>query len=323
MNLIKNFLKSFIVIFVSFSIGILLCEIILRVKHNFLINYDIEMWRYAKELKQKVANDKINHIHVPNKEAILQKVKIKINKYGQRDINLNKEDLLSNERRFLILGSSVAMGWGVKNEKTFSNRMNQLAKKNKKNWIFINGGVGNYNAERYINNYFENWDNLNFTDISIHFFVNDTEVIKASKTNFFTENFHLGVVLWKLINSYENEFKKKSLQEYYLERFKNDYPGFITAKKEFLRLSNHCKKQKINCHMIVMPDIHKLNPYDLNFINKKMRNISKVLSFSYLDLLEEFQKYDETKLWNKYKDPHPNEYAHTIMGERVFNFLNK
>ena len=58
MNLIKNFLKSFIVIFVSFSIGILLCEIILRVKHNFLINYDIEMWRYAKELKQKVANDK-------------------------------------------------------------------------------------------------------------------------------------------------------------------------------------------------------------------------------------------------------------------------
>ena len=39
MNLIKNFLKSFIVIFVSFSIGILLCEIILRVKHNFLINY--------------------------------------------------------------------------------------------------------------------------------------------------------------------------------------------------------------------------------------------------------------------------------------------
>ena len=72
-----------------------------------------------------------------------------------------------------------------------------------------------------------------------------------------------------------------------------------------------------------MPDIHKLNPYDLNFINKKMRNISEELNFSYLDLLGEFQKYDETKLWNKYKDPHPNEYAHNIMGEKVFNFLNK
>ena len=120
MNLIKNFLKSFLIIIISLSIGILLCEIILRIKHNFLINYDIEMWRYAKELKQKVANDKINHIHIPNKEAILQKVKIKINKYGQRDINFSKEDLLINDRRFLILGSSVAMGWGVENEKTFS-----------------------------------------------------------------------------------------------------------------------------------------------------------------------------------------------------------
>ena len=52
------------------------------------------MWKYAKELKQKVANDKINHVHVPNKEAILQKVKVKINQYGQRDINFNEEDLL-------------------------------------------------------------------------------------------------------------------------------------------------------------------------------------------------------------------------------------
>ena len=138
-----------------------------------------------------------------------------------------------------------------------------------------------------------------------------------------TENFHLGVVLWKLINSYVNKFKKESLQDYYLERFKDNYPGFIIAKKELLRLSKHCKKQKINCHLIVMPDIHKLNPYNLNFINKKMFNISKEFDFNYLDLLDELQKYDETKLWNKYKDPHPNEFAHSIMGDRVFNFLDK
>ena len=36
-------------------------------------------FKTSKELKQKVANDKINHVHVPNKEATLQKVKVKIN----------------------------------------------------------------------------------------------------------------------------------------------------------------------------------------------------------------------------------------------------
>ena len=61
------------------------------------------------------------------------------------------------------------MGWGVESENVFSNRLNREAAEDDKNWIFINGGVGNYNAERYINNYFENWEKLNFSDIIIHF----------------------------------------------------------------------------------------------------------------------------------------------------------
>ena len=34
-----------------------------------------------------------------------------------------------------------------------------------------------------------------------------------------------------------------------------------------------------------MPDIHKLNPYKLNFINKKMKKISAELEFQFHDLL--------------------------------------
>ena len=35
--------------------------------------------------------------------------------------------------------------------------INDLSKENGKNWLSINGGAGTYNAERYINNYVENW----------------------------------------------------------------------------------------------------------------------------------------------------------------------
>ena len=55
----------------------------------------------------------------------------------------------------MVLGSSIALGWGVDNDKTFVNFLNKESKKNNKDWIFINGGVGNYNTERYINNYLE------------------------------------------------------------------------------------------------------------------------------------------------------------------------
>ena len=171
MKIIKKISKSILLILTSLLIGILFCELILRVKHNYVINYDIEMWKYAKKLKQKVPNEKINHIHINNKSALLQKTEIKINNLGQRDINYDNSILKNFDRSFLILGSSVALGWGVDKEKIFSSIMNNKAIEDNKKWIFINGGVGNYNTERYINNYLENWKSLQFTDLIIHFFV--------------------------------------------------------------------------------------------------------------------------------------------------------
>ena len=55
----KNFLKTITIIFLSFFIGILFCELILRVKHHYIVNYDIEMWKYAKKLKLKLKTKKL------------------------------------------------------------------------------------------------------------------------------------------------------------------------------------------------------------------------------------------------------------------------
>ena len=122
---LKKIFKSSLLIIFSFLFGVIVCESILRVKHKLLVNYDIEMWKYAKKLKTKVENQKINHVHVKNKSAKLQKTEIKINRYGQRDRDYEKSFLNNFERSFLILGSSVAMGWGVDQEEVFSSRLNE------------------------------------------------------------------------------------------------------------------------------------------------------------------------------------------------------
>ena len=323
MEPVKKLLKSTLLVLISLIVGIIFCELILRAKHHFVINYDIEMWKYAKQLKEKVDNKKINHVHVKNKSAVLQKTEITINNFGQRDINYEKKFLQEHDRSFLILGSSVALGWGVDSEDTFTNVLNRKVKKNQKDWLFINGGIGNYNTERYINNFFENWETLGFTDIIVHFFVNDTELINAANTNFFTENLHLGVVIWKLINSYVAAFNPENITEYYKERFDKNYQGFIIAKKELKKLSLYCKNYKIKCHIVVMPDLHKLNPYKLHFINKEIKDIAIDYGFNYFDLLPTFRTIEAKKLWNKYNDPHPNDYAHDLMGNAIYEFLNK
>ena len=73
---------------------------------------------------------------------------------------------------------------GVENSKVMSNQLNKISYDKGKEWLFINGGIGNYNTERYVNNYLENWSDLNFTDIVIVFFVNDTEILTNKDANF-------------------------------------------------------------------------------------------------------------------------------------------
>ena len=71
-----------------------------------------------------------------------------------------------------------------------------------------------------------------------------------------------------------------------------------------------------------MPDIHQLNPYRLKFINEKIQNFAEQNDIEYLDLLPIFENVDENKIWNKYQDPHPNEYAHKIISRKIFEYLN-
>ena len=82
----KNYLSIILSVF-SICVAILSCEIILRVKHSIIPNYDIEMWKYAKQLKIQVKDNNIGHVHVPNEQGIFQKTNISTNSFGQRDID--------------------------------------------------------------------------------------------------------------------------------------------------------------------------------------------------------------------------------------------
>jgi len=314
--------KKIISISLSLLLGLLLCEGILRVKHYFVLDYDIEMWRYANILKTKDDNPKINHVHLRNKNVILQGVELKTNKYGQRDIDYDNSDLETFDRSFLFIGSSITLGWGVKNKDTFINLLNQKAKNENKNWMFVNGGIGNYNAERYVNNYLTHWKNLKYTDIVVNFFVNDTEIIIKKDVNFLLKHTHIGVVTWKLFNSLKSYQSNKNLKDYYESKYADSYPGYIVAKKEILNLKKHCLLNNIKCSIILVPDIHKTNPYPLTFINDKIYLFSKENKISYLNLYESISSIENKQLWNKYNDPHPNELAHSLFADSIYNFFN-
>jgi len=54
----------------------------LRVKNSSMKNYDIEMWRYARELKVKSPDPSLDFEHLKSKSALLQNVEIRLNEWG-------------------------------------------------------------------------------------------------------------------------------------------------------------------------------------------------------------------------------------------------
>ena len=49
-----------------------------------MTNYDIEMWRYARELKVRSGDPSLDFEHLRNKSAVLQNVDIRLNEWGLR-----------------------------------------------------------------------------------------------------------------------------------------------------------------------------------------------------------------------------------------------
>jgi len=190
----------------------------------------------------------------------------------------------------------------VEQSKTFSSRLNDISKENNKNWIFINGGIGNYNTERYVNNYFENWINLEVTDIIINFFVNDTESLVNKNTNFFVKNSHFAVVVWKLINSYKSNLSKENLVSYYEKLYEENFIGYQTAKENLIKLNKYCKIKKINCYFQneLKKIDYKQKRWILTFTDRQKKIYEKlILTCPFPQLLKLSKKFIKDPFINK------------------------
>src|SRR6202163_2498032 len=115
---------------ILFSIVLLLCSLALaigagevspRAKNSSMKTYDIEMWRYAKDLKVRSDDPALDFDHVTSKSSVLQNVTIRRNERGLRGGPV--EALTPGGRRILFLGGSIALGWGVPEEETVEARL--------------------------------------------------------------------------------------------------------------------------------------------------------------------------------------------------------
>lgn len=306
MKTIKIILYQVLILVTS----IIIIEGMIRIVNSDMKNYDIEMWRYANELKTQ--DPILGHFHVSDKSSILQGVEIKLNSEGMRS-----DEFEINDKKILFLGSSISLGWGVEQKDSYPGIIQTKLLSDSINYKVLNGSIGNYNTFRYVNNFLSNQTHIEPKVIVINYFINDAETLPINSSNWLIKNSQLFATL---TITYKKLFSKSGfdLKQYYNNLYKSDNQSFLEMKESLNKLSEYSKQRNIPVLLTVIPDIHFLEDYPFETIHKKMKSITEELGFEYHDLLPSLKGIPFNELQIILGDSHPNEKGHSKMAESLY-----
>ena len=312
-------LISLTVLLCSLAVALVAGEGVLRVKNSSMKTYDIEMWRYAKELKVKSDDPHLDFDHVKSASAVLQNVPIRLNDWGLR--NGPVEPVAAQGRRILFLGGSIALGWGVPEESTVEARLERKLRESGTPAQVLNGGVGNYNAERYVTRFFKELSGLNPTDIVVHYFLRDAEDLEPGNGNVLLRNSELAVTMWIAYHRLFDRAGEQSLVEHYRAVYAAGAPGFARMQVRLKELADYARAHRIRLYLAMTPDVHNLVDYKFGFVHDTMRQIAEADGYTYVDLLPAMQGRPPEALFAMPGDPHPNALGHQLMADAIYPLI--
>jgi lysophospholipase L1-like esterase len=282
-------------------------------------NYDIEMWRYALELKKRSDIPELGHEHIPSKTALLQSVEIRINERGLRGGPIPPAP--NGKRRILFLGSSVTLGWGVSENETVTELIRTKFQADGNDVDVLNAGIGNYNAVRYVERFKRRLVDLDPTDIVVHYFVRDAVQLDAGGGNALLRNSQLAVTAWVAATRYLGKGSETSLEEYYRGVYSPKAEGYVAMRKALHELATYARQRNIRIYLAMTPDVHDLVDYKFHFIHEQIKQLAKEENYVFIDLLPAMESLTPKELWSMPGDPHPNGLGHRRMAETIYPVL--
>src|SRR5215468_1873325 len=98
-------IANLLTLLVSLAVAAGGLELLTRFVVDDGMQYDLEMWKYAREIKQVSADPLIGHEHAPNRQARLMGVDFRTNSQGLRDREFTYERP-PGKLRIVMLGDS-------------------------------------------------------------------------------------------------------------------------------------------------------------------------------------------------------------------------
>jgi lysophospholipase L1-like esterase len=313
-----------------YFVYVLVCgEISIRIISSFVTVYSIEMLNYAKDLKIKGKVAEISHQHRPNASSKLMGVDVTLNSLGHRNAEL-KNPKAGNERRIYVLGSSIALGWGVGVEDGFVGRLEQrlnseTAPQNGLRYAAINAGIGNYNTYYQVELFKRQLKATNPDVAVVQYYINDAEPNPKGEDSAILKYSLFAAFLYQHFKTL-TVVSTKSLAQHYQDLYRDGAPGWERVNASIKELKRITDKRGIRLVALLVPELHDLSsdgPYPP--IYAKIVDFFGKTGVPMVNPLSTFQvafKKDPSQAWAAANDPHPSAQAHKILGDALFDYLS-
>ena len=312
---------------IGLLVGVVLGAIVLELATRYILddgmNFDLEMWKYARDLKQTSEYAEMGHEHAANRSGIYMGVPVSINSAGLRDRDYPMAKT-ADFRRIVMLGDSLTFGWGVKVEDTPSKLLE--AKLNSqtggRKFEVINTGVGNYNSSMEVNAFLKNWSALKPDLVILNYFINDAEPTPRRRENSLLERSAAAVYIAAGIDKLKRQyFGKSDWRSYYSGLYSDDAEAWAANKRAIFDLIEYCKNNNIKIMIVNYPELHELNPYPFEQVTAAVKLIADSTTVPFVDLLASVNAFVPETLWVSPTDAHPNKKANEAFADEIARAL--
>lgn len=307
----RGALGSLMALVVSLAVGFGAIEAVVRLAFNDGTNFDIEMWRYARDMKRVSPIPGVGHEHRPNVEGVYMGVPVRTNSMGLRDreIALQRSPGLG---RILMLGDSVTFGWGERVEGTTSKLLEgKLNGDGAKRWEVVNTGVGNWNTAMQVDWFLAKGKDFRPDIVVLNYFVNDAEPTPARKGSWLLERSYAAVfVAGRFDVLMRSADARADWREYYLGLYDPALPGWRQARAKIAELAAWCRANGVRLLVANYPELRQFDDYPFAKATAMVAAEAAANGVPFVDLMAAVTDVrDYASLWVTPTDSHPNAKA--------------
>ncbi len=321
----REFLAGTIVALIALVFTLALGEVAVRLITSSKLIYNIEMVKYARELKQRDPRGVVSHVHRPSRSAKLMGVEVALNSLGDRGPEL-ADPKPPGTRRVLVLGSSITMGWGVPFDATLTSAAEKRLNTEQPfgpatRFEFINAGIGNYNTLFQRELFRDQYPRVKPDAVVLNYFISDVQPRTMGRDSVVLKHSFLAAWAFDRISQWQFARSGKNLLTFYSDLYADGSDAWRVTQEKIREMRDTCTADGVPFTVMIVPDIHDLSPgTPYRALYEKMDTAFRADGFDVVNTLGAFQRQfgaDVSKLWIQADDPHPNAAGHALMAGQL------